>query len=101
MTTLPLTLLDYGVGNIHSIKKCFERAGASVAVETEPGRILGAKALVLPGVGAFGKVAEMIAPFREELKAKLEAGLPAFAVCIGMQILYESSDEGAGEGIPP
>ena len=99
MTTLPLTLLDYGVGNIHSIKKCLERAGASVAVETEPSKILGAKALVLPGVGAFGKVAEMIAPFRKELKAKLEGGLPAFAVCIGMQILYESSDEGAGEGI--
>jgi glutamine amidotransferase len=99
MTTLPLTLLDYGVGNIHSIKKCLERAGASVAVETEPSKILGAKALVLPGVGAFGKVAEMIAPFRKELKAKLEGGLPAFAVCIGMQILYESSDEGEGEGI--
>ena len=99
MSTLPLTLLDYGVGNIHSIKKCFERAGASVSVETEPARILGAKALVLPGVGAFGKVAEQIAPFRDALKAKLEAGLPAFAVCIGMQILYESSEEGEGAGI--
>jgi len=99
MSTLPLTLLDYGVGNIHSIKKCLERAGASVSVETEPSRILAAKALVLPGVGAFGKVAEQIAPFRKDLKAKLEGGLPAFAVCIGMQILYESSEEGAGEGI--
>jgi glutamine amidotransferase len=96
---LPLTLLDYGVGNIHSIKKCFERAGASVSVETEPAKILGAKALVLPGVGAFGKVAQQIAPFRDELRAKLEAGLAAFAVCIGMQILYESSDEGEGAGI--
>ena len=96
---LPLTLLDYGVGNIHSIKKCFERAGASVSVETEPAKILGAKALVLPGVGAFGKVAGQIAPYREELRAKMAAGLPAFAVCIGMQILYESSDEGEGKGI--
>lgn len=96
---LPLTLLDYGVGNIHSIKKCFERAGATVSVETEPAAILKAKALVLPGVGAFGKVAEMIAPFRDELRAKMAAGLPAFAVCIGMQILYESSDEGEGKGI--
>ena len=96
---LPLTLLDYGVGNIHSIKKCFERAGASVSVETEAAKILGAKALVLPGVGAFGKVAGQIAPYREELRAKMAAGLPAFAVCIGMQILYESSDEGEGRGI--
>ena len=96
---LPLTLLDYGVGNIHSIKKCLERAGASVTVETDPANILKAKALVLPGVGAFGKVAGMIAPYRDELRARLEAGLPAFAVCIGMQILYESSDEGEGHGI--
>jgi glutamine amidotransferase len=95
---LPITLLDYGVGNIHSIKKCLERAGASVSVDTEPAKILAAKALVLPGVGAFDKVAEQIAPFRDELKAKLEAGLPLFAVCIGMQILYESSDEGEGKG---
>jgi glutamine amidotransferase len=96
---LPLTLLDYGVGNIHSIKKCFERAGAAVTVETDPAAILKAKALVLPGVGAFGKVAGQIAPYRDELRARLEAGLPAFAVCIGMQILYESSDEGEGQGI--
>lgn len=96
---LPLTLLDYGVGNIHSLAKSFERAGASVAVETDPAAILKAKALLLPGVGAFGKVAAQVAPYRAELKARLEGGLPAFAVCIGMQILYESSEEGEGEGL--
>jgi glutamine amidotransferase len=96
---LPLTLLDYGVGNIHSIKKCLERAGASVSVETEPAKILKAETLVLPGVGAFGKVAGQIAPYRDELRAKMEAGLPVLAVCIGMQILYETSDEGEGRGI--
>lgn len=96
---LPVTLLDYGVGNLHSLKKAFERAGASVSVETEPNRILRARVLLLPGVGAFGKVAAQIAPFRGELRARLEAGLPAFAVCIGMQVLYESSEEGEGEGL--
>jgi glutamine amidotransferase len=96
---LPVTLLDYGVGNIHSIKKCLERAGASVEVESEAAKILAAKALVLPGVGAFGKVAGQIAPFRDELRSRLDAGLPALAVCIGMQILYESSEEGEGQGI--
>jgi glutamine amidotransferase len=96
---LPLTLLDYGVGNIHSIKKCLERAGASVSVETEPAKILKAEVLVLPGVGAFGKVAGQIAPYRDELRAKMKAGLPTFAVCIGMQILYETSDEGEGRGL--
>ncbi len=96
---LPLTLLDYGVGNIHSIKKAFERAGAEVSVETEPEKILRAKALVLPGVGAFGKVAEQVAPYRAELRQRLQEGLPAFSVCIGMQLLYESSEEGPGDGI--
>lgn len=96
---LPVTLLDYGVGNIHSLKKAFERAGASVSVETDPDRVLKARVLLLPGVGAFGKVAAQIAPFRAELRARLAEGLPAFAVCIGMQILYESSEEGEGEGL--
>ena len=96
---LPVTLLDYGVGNIHSIKKSFERAGADVTVETEPEKILRARALVLPGVGAFGKVAEQVASYRVDLKKRLEEGLPAFAVCIGMQLLYESSEEGPGDGI--
>lgn len=96
---LPVTLLDYGVGNIHSLKKAFERAGAEVSVETDPDRILKARVLLLPGVGAFGKVAAQVAPFRRELRARLEEGLPAFAVCIGMQLLYESSEEGEGEGL--
>ena len=95
---LPVTLLDYGVGNIHSLKKSFERAGADVSVETDAARIVAAKTLALPGVGAFGKVARQIAPYRAELKGRLEAGLPALAVCIGMQVLYESSEEGEGEG---
>jgi glutamine amidotransferase len=94
-----LTLLDYGVGNIHSLAKSFERAGARVRVETDPAAILKAGVLLLPGVGAFGKVASQIAPYRAELRGRLEAGLPAFAVCIGMQILYESSEEGEGEGL--
>ena len=96
---LDLTLLDYGVGNIHSLKKAFEKAGARVAVTSDPGEILKAKGLLLPGVGAFPKVAEMIAPIREPLREKLQGGLPAFCVCIGMQILYESSEEGPGAGL--
>ena len=96
---LPLTLLDYGVGNIHSIAKALERAGGAVSIETEPAKILRAKALVLPGVGAFGKVAEQIASYRALLREKIDGGLPTFAVCIGMQILYETSEEGAGDGL--
>ena len=68
------------------------------SVETEPAAIVKAKVLALPGVGAFGKVARQVAPYRDELKGRLEEGLPALAVCIGMQVLYESSEEGPGKG---
>ncbi len=91
--------MDYGVGNIHSLRKAFESAGASVDVEADPRKALEAQALLFPGVGAFGKVASMIAPVRQKLRERLAAGLPAFCVCIGMQILYESSEESGGEGV--
>jgi glutamine amidotransferase len=94
-----LTILDYGVGNIHSLAKACEAGGARVAVAAEPKAVLKAAALVLPGVGAFGKVAAMLAPIRAELKARLDGGLPALCVCIGMQMLFEESEEGPGRGI--
>jgi imidazole glycerol phosphate synthase glutamine amidotransferase subunit len=94
-----LTFLDYGVGNLHSLRKACEAEGARVTVAERPQDALAARALVLPGVGAFGKVAETVAPIRAELKRRLEEGLPALCVCIGMQLLFESSEEAPGEGI--
>ena len=94
-----VTLLDYGVGNIHSISKAFANAGARVEAVTDPRRALDAKILLLPGVGAFGKVMECLAPVRKELRQRMEDGLSTFAVCIGMQVLYESSEETPGQGL--
>ncbi len=94
-----LTLVDYGVGNMHSIAKALEGAGAAVAATSDPAEILRAEALVFPGVGAFDKVMEGLAGIRTNLREKLAAGTPCLAVCIGMQILYESSDEGKAPGI--
>lgn len=99
MEAIPVTLLDYGVGNIHSLRKAFEGLGAAVAVETDLRQIVRSRCLLLPGVGAFGRVARQIEPIRDELRGRLENGMPLFAVCIGMQILYESSEEGEGRGI--
>jgi glutamine amidotransferase len=96
---LRVTLFDYGVGNIHSLATALARAGCDVAVEEDPHRIMDARALALPGVGAFPFVAARIAPVREALRRRMEAGLPVLAVCIGMQVLYEASEEGPGEGI--
>ncbi len=99
MEALPVTLVDYGVGNIHSLAKAFEIAGAKVSVESDLSRTASGRCLLFPGVGAFGKVAGQLAPIRRQIRDLLEAGTPAFAVCIGMQILHESSEEGEGEGI--
>jgi glutamine amidotransferase len=93
------TLLDYGVGNIHSLAKALSAAGADVTVTQQPRDLLSAACVVLPGVGAFGHVARVLAPVREPLRERLAAGVPALAVCIGMQALYESSEEGDGEGL--
>lgn len=91
-----LALLDYGVGNMHSLRKALELAGANVTVVTDPKAMEGADALVLPGVGAFGAAMEKLAEFREPLLDAMGAGTPTFAVCLGMQLLFEASEESPG-----
>jgi glutamine amidotransferase len=93
------TLLDYGAGNLHSLAKALECAGARVALETDPDRALDTDVLVLPGVGAFGWAAEKLAPARERMRAAIESGLPCIGICLGMQLLFESSEEGPGLGL--
>jgi glutamine amidotransferase len=100
MTLAPsVALFDYGAGNLHSLAKALEAAGARVRIEPDPLRVLDADALVLPGVGAFGAAAERLAPAAAEIRRALEDGFPCLGVCLGMQLLLEASDEGAGRGI--
>jgi glutamine amidotransferase len=96
---LPVTLVDYRVGNLHSIAKAIEGAGARVTVTDRPEDLLAARCLVFPGVGAFDAVMEQLAPVREGLVRRLREGVPCLAVCIGMQILYERSEEGNATGL--
>ncbi len=93
------TLFDYGVGNLHSLAKALERAGAPVVIETDPARAVDAECLVLPGVGAFSVAAACLAPARDALRCRLAAGLPCLAICLGMQLLLGESEEGAGAGV--
>ena len=92
-------IFDYGAGNLHSLAKALTRAGAEVAIERDPVRALDADALVLPGVGAFSSAAERLAPGRERMRAALEGGLPCLGICLGMQLLFEGSEEGPGAGL--
>jgi imidazole glycerol-phosphate synthase subunit HisH len=101
-TTLPLrvTVFDYGAGNLHSLVKALEAGGATVHVETDAARAVhGTDALVLPGVGAFAPAAARLAPGREAMRDALLDGLPALGICLGMQLLFDASDEGPGAGL--
>jgi glutamine amidotransferase len=94
------TIFDYGAGNLHSLAKALAAAGAEVTIESNPVRaVMEADALVLPGVGAFGAAAMQLAPARETMRLALAGTLPCLGICLGMQLLFDASDEGGGPGL--
>jgi imidazole glycerol-phosphate synthase subunit HisH len=97
-----ISVLDYGMGNLRSVEKALERAGAGVEVTRDADRIRAADGLVLPGVGAFPKAMKAVRDlgFDELMRAHVDAGKPALGICLGMQLLFESSSElGGAEGL--
>lgn len=94
-----VTIMDYGVGNLHSISKGFERAGADVEIVADPRALLDAECIVFPGVGAFGAAMEILRPVLLDLQRRIAQGVPTFGVCLGMQILFEKSEESLGPGL--
>lgn len=94
-------VFDYGAGNLHSLVKALESAHVEVGVETDPVRAVArtTDVLVLPGVGAFGAAAERLAPGRDAMRAAIADGLPTIGICLGMQLLFDGSDEGTGAGL--
>ena len=94
-----VTIFDYGAGNLHSLAKAIERGAVEVRVETDPERAVETDALVLPGVGAFGAAAGRLASGRDAMRDAIESGLPTMGICLGMQLLFDASDEGEGAGL--
>ena len=94
-----VSLFDYGTGNLHSLGKALEAGGAAVRIDAEPTAALSADAVVLPGVGAFGPAADRLQPARDPFNEALEAGYPCLGICLGMQLLFEASDESPGRGL--
>ncbi len=96
---LSITLTDYGVGNLYSIRRSLENCGAEVTVVTDMKDVLDAECVVFPGVGAFDRTMEKLLPYREDIRRMLLDGTPALGICIGMQILYRDSAEGTAPGL--
>ena len=94
-----VTLLDYGAGNLHSLTKALAAAGGDVRVDSEPARAIDTDVLVLPGVGAFAPAAAHLAAARATMRDAIAGGLPVIGVCLGMQLLFDRSEEGGGEGL--
>lgn len=93
-----LAVLDYGIGNLRSAEKAFQHAGADAFLTADPAEVAGADAVVLPGVGAFGRCREALHDSgldRVALDA-VASGRPFLGICVGMQLLYDASEEAPG-----
>lgn len=97
-----VSVIDYGMGNLHSIVSALREVGASVQVITRPEHVAAAERVVLPGVGAFGRSMRHLseAGLDEALQSHLRASRPLLGICLGYQVLFDSSDElGEHEGL--
>lgn len=97
-----IAIVDYGMGNLRSVQKGFERAGFSALISRDPNVLAQAEKIVLPGVGAF---ADAMAELRrcelvEPLLEAIEQNKPFLGICLGLQLLFEESAEGAEPGAP-
>lgn len=91
-----IDIIDYGMGNLQSVRNALERIGCEVRISSEPAALADADALILPGVGAFGEAMNnlqqrnLVEPLQ---RAVLDEGKPLLGICLGMQLLADSSDE--------
>jgi glutamine amidotransferase len=97
-----IAILDYGMGNLRSVEKALEKVGARATVTSDEAEIGRADGLVLPGVGAFPKAMERIRELELDrmLRGAVEVGKPVLGICLGLQLLFESSvEQGGAEGL--
>ena len=93
-----IAVIDYGAGNLYSVLCALKRAAAPVYVAKTPSELSGCAGMVLPGVGAFGYAAESLkeSGFYANVKEKISGGTPILGICLGMQLLFSSSEESVG-----
>jgi glutamine amidotransferase len=93
-----IAILDYGVGNLRSVEKALEHVGATAAITRVPEDVRGCDGVVLPGVGAFPSAMERIRDLGldELICERRDAGVPILGICLGLQLLFESTTELGG-----
>lgn len=94
-----ISIVDYGVGNLHSIRRGIELAGADARVTSDRTEIEDADAIVLPGVGAFDDAMEGLKDKLEPIMDEVRGGKPLLGICLGMQLLLTRSEEGKSMGL--
>ncbi len=95
-------IIDYNMGNLRSVHNAFEKIGGKATIISDPDKLQSFDRLILPGVGAFGDAMEHLkeSGLDEAIKAFIQTGKPFMGVCLGMQLLFEKSEEfGAHEGL--
>jgi imidazole glycerol-phosphate synthase subunit HisH len=90
---MSIALVDYGAGNLTSVRKAFAHLGAEVFTPQRPGELSGAAAVVVPGVGHFSSTRSLTPDWHDAVRSSLAAGRPLLGICVGMQWLYEGSTE--------
>jgi len=92
-------IFDYGVGNLLSLKTALEKVGLTATIGTTAQEIAKADAIALPGVGNFSAAATKLDAVKETLQNKVDDGTPLLGICLGLQLFFEESEEGPGNGL--
>lgn len=92
-------IFDYGVGNLLSLKCALEKVGLNVKIGSTAQQLKKADAIALPGVGNFSAAAGKLDDVKEQLMDAVESGTPVLGICLGMQLFFQESEEGAGKGL--
>ena len=91
-----IALLDYGAGNLTSVRKAFAALGVDIVSPQRPHDLAAARGMVVPGVGHFERTRAIDDRWREAIAARVAAGVPLFGICLGLQWLFEGSTEAPG-----
>lgn len=96
---MKISIIDYGAGNLPSVERALEKLGAQTQLATEAVHVSSAKAIVLPGVGHFSAFVSGLreSNLEEPLRRAFEQGVPILGICLGLQAMFEASEEAPGE----